>query len=73
MEKILQWFEQHGPFSTELPSLWSLTLGITAAEEDDINCDETEAVGEKIHWALDSVPVTWSSWCPARRVHRWCC
>ena len=57
-EKILQWFETRDPFNMELPMLRSLTTGLTATDEDGINCDQTEEVGEKIQQSLNGVILT---------------
>ena len=39
------------------PNLHSLSSGLSAADGDDINCDETEVVGMKVHKQLDKVSV----------------
>ena len=39
------------------PKLCSLSSGLTAADDDGVNCDQTEYVGAKIHKQLDRVSV----------------
>lgn len=56
-EKVLEWFEQHNPFIVEVPTLRSLSSGITASNEDGINCDESEEVGQMIQQSLDGASV----------------
>ena len=38
-----------------------MSLGLTASEDDDVNCDCTEEVGAKIQQKIDSVTVTEAS------------
>ena len=51
--KVQDWFDQHEPFDLNEPNLHSLSSGLSAADGDDTNCDETETVGMKIHKNLD--------------------
>ena len=37
--------------------LRSLSSGLTATENDNINCDDAESVGKNIHVGLDNVSV----------------
>jgi len=45
LTKILQWLEAHSPFTRCDPALTSLSTGLTA-EDDGINCDLAEEIGE---------------------------
>ena len=47
LEKLLLWFDAHEPFDRNEPSLKSLSSGIMASTDDDINCDDAQTVGEK--------------------------
>ena len=58
MVKLLEWFDQHDPFNVEVSSLKSVFSGLTATDEDKVNCDQAEEVGEKIQKSLDGVTVT---------------
>jgi len=51
--KILQWLEAHNPFTRCDPALTSLSTGLTAEEDDGINCDLTEEIGEAIQQQMD--------------------
>ena len=55
MEKLDAWFQTHDPFDPDIPTLRSLTTGLTAAVSDNINCDDAEAVGQMIQEKLDGV------------------
>ena len=57
MMKMLEWFDQQDPFNVEVSSLQSLTSGLTATDEDMINCDQAKEVDEKIQTSLDGVAV----------------
>ena len=55
MVKLLEWFDQHDPVYFEVSPLSS---GLTATDEDMVNCDQAEEADEKIQKSLDSVVVT---------------
>ena len=55
LEKIKLWLEAHDPFDENEPFLKSISTGLTATEEDGINCDVAEKVGQEIHSKLDGV------------------
>lgn len=55
LKKLAEWFEGHDPFDAKLTDLRSLSSGLTASEEDRINCDDAENVGQAIHIKLDGV------------------
>ena len=57
MRKIMEWFVVHDPFDGTVPQLRSLASGLTAREGDDINCDDTEKVGEAIQRSMDGKSV----------------
>jgi len=48
MEKIDLWFRNHDPFAADVSTLRSLSTGLTAQENDGINCDDAETVGATI-------------------------
>ena len=54
---IQDWFDKHEPFNLNEPNLHSLSSCLSAADGNDINCDETETVGFIIHKQLDEVSV----------------
>ena len=53
--KISNWFKSHNPFTLEDSSLRSLSTGLTASEENDINCHDVDGVGSSIQETLDNV------------------
>jgi hypothetical protein len=54
--KILsEWFKEHNPFDANFTHLRSLSSGLTACEEDGINCDEAEIVGQGIQITLGNL------------------
>ena len=55
MEKIMSWFDIHNPFDPAMEALRSLSTGLTASNDDKINCDDTENVGIQIQKKLDGV------------------
>ena len=57
LKKIQNWFDQYEPFNQYQPKLCSLSTGLTAADDDNVNCDQTEQVGCQIHKQLNMVPV----------------
>ena len=67
--KIQNWFDQHEPFNLNELNLHSLSSGLSTAFWDDINCDETETVGMKIHKQLDKVSVIDASIKKKEQVH----
>lgn len=42
--KIINWFKWHNPFTLDDTSLRSLSMGLTASEENDLNCDDADCV-----------------------------
>lgn len=58
MKKIMDWFLIHDPFDSGVVKLRSLASGLTASENDGINCDETEKVGTEIQRSMDNQPVS---------------
>ena len=54
LQKIISWFEERNPFVGIGSDLQSLSSGVTA--DEIVNCDDAEAVGNKIHEALDDKP-----------------
>ena len=45
-------FEVQNPFDPEEPDLRDLFIGLTAKTDDQINCDQTEAVGSNMGYAV---------------------
>ena len=45
LKRLIDWFDAHEPFDPRLPLLQSISSGITALDEDGVNCDEAEKVG----------------------------
>ena len=56
LRKIYAWFNKHNPFTSN-NSLRSLSSGLTAIENDNMNCDDAESVGKNIHGGLDDACV----------------
>ena len=58
LAKVAEWFDQHNPFDSDSDTkLRSLSTGITAEDNDGINCDLAEEIGAVIHSKLDNVPI----------------
>ena len=55
IENIIAWFNDHNPFTLKTEDLQSLSTGLTANEEDNINCYDAEAVGARIQAGLNGV------------------
>ena len=58
LEKIKLWLETHDPFDENEPFLKNIATGVTATEEDGINCDTAENIGQEIQNKLDGAPFT---------------
>ena len=58
LEKIKLWLETHDPFDENEPFLKNIATGVTATEEDRINCDTAENIGQEIQNKLDGLPFT---------------
>ena len=56
VRKIHTWFNKYNPFDSN-NSLRSLSSGLMATENDNINCDDAKSVGKNIHAGLDNVCV----------------
>jgi hypothetical protein len=57
LEKLISWFEIHDPFDPSQTLLKSLSSGLTALDDDGINCDDAENVGLEIQKSLDNKSV----------------
>ena len=55
MEKIMSWFDFHNSFDLTMEALPSLSTGLTASDDDKINCDDAENVGIQIQKKLDGL------------------
>ena len=55
LEKVLAWFKDNNPFDLEYTALRSLSSGVTATVQDNINCDEAEIIGETIQIKIDEM------------------
>ena len=53
MNSFTSWLESHNPFDTTSKELRSISSGLTASEDDSINCDDAENVGRKLQEKLD--------------------
>ena len=57
--EIFKWLQAHDPFSEDSTyELRSLSTGLTASKDDNINCDRVEEVGQRIQSSLDGVAVS---------------
>ena len=54
LETVMEWFKENSPFDVSHQELRSLESGAAATEEDNINCDDAEAVGKRIQTSLDN-------------------
>ena len=45
LKRLIDWFDAHESFDPKQPLLQSPSSGITALDEDGVNCDEAEKVG----------------------------
>jgi hypothetical protein len=54
--KIVEWFEANNPFDTFNRSLRSLSNGVSAAENDPVNCDKAEDIGASIMQRMNGLP-----------------
>lgn len=53
--KLKDWLTKSSPFNEEEPFLKSISTGLTATKEDQINCDDAEQVGKAIQRQLDEM------------------
>ena len=49
---LCRWLDQFDPFETGDARLRSLSTGLAASENDEINCDEAESIGQSIQRSL---------------------
>lgn len=54
LQKIIKWLDSHSPFESDVASLRSLASDISANKDDDINCDNAEEIGYRIHASMDN-------------------
>ena len=61
LQKILTWFQyqSHDPFDPSRPQLQALDSGLVA--NDSVNCDDVEAVGNRLQEKLDGMSVNKAS------------
>jgi len=56
MLKVLTWLDHNDPFSLADVRLCCISTGLTASEDDCINCDSAEQVGalmqDKVQWQI---------------------
>jgi len=55
LDKLLVWLNMSNPFNQNDSLLHCLSSGLTATDEDGINCDTAEEVGAKVHVSIDNV------------------
>ena len=53
VNKMFNWFDIHDPFDLSSQALRSISTGLQAQEDDQINCDNAEAVGFEIQLKLN--------------------
>ena len=58
LQKIKLSLETHDPFDENEPFLKNIATGVTATEEDGINSDTAENIGQEIQNKLDGAPFT---------------
>ena len=68
IHKLIDWFEKNDPFQVSDHRLHSLFSGITAGEEDDINCDDAEAVGDCLMEKMNNMMFSEVVMCKTDRV-----
>lgn len=47
LEKIKAWFDLYEPFDINEPKLRAFASGMTASDDDQINCDDAEKIGRE--------------------------
>ena len=53
---FLSWFQSQNPFNMDTNDLHSLSTGVVSVKGiDNVNCEDTEAIGARIHKMLDNV------------------
>ena len=57
-EALLNWYSNHNPFLINCPTLRSIATGLTAAPSHNINCDDAETIGAKIHAQMTGSDIT---------------
>ncbi len=57
LRTIQEWLNEYEPFNPNQPKLRSLSSGLTAADDDGVNCDQRELVGAKVQKQLDNMSV----------------
>jgi len=55
LEKMIGYFDCHNPFIVSDARVRSLTTGVIAADEDNINCDNVQEAGTDIMLKMDRV------------------
>ena len=46
LQQLQAWFAINNPFDVSCPELLSLSTGLVAMEDDNINCDDEESIGQ---------------------------
>ena len=54
---LVNWFNDNNNFNPNYPALRSLSSGITASLENNINCHDAEIVGESIQNKMDTLRI----------------
>ena len=57
LQLLQEWFATNNPFDLSCTELRSLSTGLVAMEDDNINCDKAELVGKAIQTKLDGAPI----------------
>jgi len=53
-QKVITWLDNHDPFCTSDARLRSLSSCAAASEADNVNCDDAESVGARMHKKCDN-------------------
>ena len=56
-QRFLKWLQQRNPFLYEDTNLHSLSLGLVSGENDDVNCDKAEEIGQMIQENLNDMTI----------------
>lgn len=53
MDKLDMWVRNYNPLDSDVPTLRSISISLTAGENDRINCNNAEAIGAMIQQKPD--------------------
>ena len=49
LQQLQAWFAINNPFDVSCPELLNLSTGLVAMDDDNINCDDEESIGQAGH------------------------